>query len=237
MKIRNRHLLNAAGWLGSSAVHTLFRTLRITLHELGQDIKPDQTDNPDRFIYCIWHENLLLPTITWGRSEVAVLLSKHTDGQLLGSLITSLGMSIVQGSTKRGGIEAIRKLTRDPDARKHLGITPDGPRGPRRVVQPGIVYIASRARMKIVPIGVGYRNPWRAGSWDRFALPKPFTRACCVTDKAISVPENVKTADFEAYRLQVQAEMDRLATMAETWAASGKLLPRPAVEQTRKLAS
>lgn len=223
MKIRNRYLLGAAGWLGTAAMRSLFRTLRFTLHELGNNIKPDQGDNPDRFIYCIWHENLLLPTLTWGQSNIAVLISKHADGQLLGSLITSFGMGMVAGSTNRGGIEAVRKLTRDPNARKHLAITPDGPRGPRRVVQPGVVYIASRAGMKIVPVGVGYRNPWRTASWDRFAVPKPFTRACCVIDRAITVPPEAKTADLETYRLEVQTEMDRLAVVAETWASTGQL--------------
>lgn len=221
MKIRNRHLIQAAGTLATLGLHTLYRSLRFTLHELGNDVKPRQHDNPQRFIYSIWHENLLLPAISWGCPELAVLISKHADGQLLGSLITSMKMGMVHGSSTRGGIEAVRKLTRDENARKHLAITPDGPRGPRRVVQPGVVYIASRARMKIVPVGVGYRKPWRAGSWDRFAVPKPFTRACCVVADAIEVPEDAKTADLETYRLRLQEEMDRLAVLAEGWAETG----------------
>jgi lysophospholipid acyltransferase (LPLAT)-like uncharacterized protein len=223
MKIRNRHLIRAAGTLGTLGLRALFRSLRFKLHEIGSsDIKPRQQDNPDRFIYCIWHENLLLPTLSWGGPDLAVLISKHADGQLLGSLITALDMTMVQGSTNRGGIEAVRKLTKDPNARKHLAITPDGPRGPRRVVQPGIVYVASRAGMKIVCVGVGYRNPWRMRSWDRFAVPKPFTRACCVISEAISVPANAKTGELETYRLQVQAEMDRLAVIADDFAERGR---------------
>ena len=237
MKIRNRFLLGAAGKLGTGGLRMLFRSIRFTLHELGSDIKPNQPDNPDRFIYCIWHENLLLPTITWGGKDIAVLISKHADGQLLGSLITAFGMGMVQGSTNRGGIEAVRKLTKDPNARKHLAITPDGPRGPRRVVQPGIVYVASRAGMKIVPVGVGYRSAWRAGSWDRFAVPKPFSRACCVVDRAIEVPSSAKAADLEDYRLQVQSEMDRLAGIAEGWATTGRLSNTSPVDMPRKLAS
>lgn len=238
MKIRNKHLINAAGRFGTAGLRMLFRSLRFKLHELGSaDIKPRQDDNLDRFIYCIWHENLLAPTLSWGCPELAVLISKHADGQILGSLITSFGMGMVQGSTTRGGIEAVRKLTRDQSARKHLAITPDGPRGPRRVVQPGVVYIASRAGMKIVCVGVGYRRPWRAGSWDRFAIPKPFTRTCCVIDQAIAVPPDAKTAELEVYRLRVQTEMERLAVVAEGWAETGRLVVPPLQGTSLKLAS
>src|SRR5205807_4997169 len=128
----------------------------------------------------------------------------------LGSLITSLGMGMVEGSATRGGIEAVRKLTREHHPWRHLAVTPDGPRGPRRVVQPGIVYVASRTGMRIVPAGVGYRRPWRAGSWDRFALPKPFSRARCLTAEPIAVPGSLRSTELEPYRLRVQAEMDRL---------------------------
>ena len=77
--------------------------------------------------------------------------------------------------------------------------------------------------MKIVPVGVGYRRPWRASSWDRFAIPKPFTRACCVVNTPISVPADAKTNELEEYRQRVQAEMDRLAAIAEGWAEHGRL--------------
>ena len=227
MKVRNRHLVRAAGVLGTAAARGLYRTLRFKLHVLGSEVRP-LLNTTDRLIYCIWHENLLLPTLTFGCPEIAVLISRHTDGKLLGSLISALGMGMVEGSTnggasRRGGIEAVRKLTQPNFPYRHLAITPDGPRGPRRVVQPGMVYVASRAGMRIVPVGAGYCNPWRAGSWDRFALPKPFTRACCVVADPIAVPPDAKAGELEAYRLRVQAEMDRLAGVAEGWAATGRL--------------
>lgn len=218
MKIRNPFLLTLAGWAGTRLVRGLFRTLRYHHFELGPNLRPDQDHHPDRYIYCIWHENLLLPALAWGRPNIAVLISRHADGQLLGSLITSFGMGLVRGSTNRGGVEAVRKLTREGSGFKHLAITPDGPRGPRRVVQSGIIYIASRCGMKIVPVGVGYRRPWRANSWDRFAIPKPFSRACCVADEAIAIPPGIGLGELEIYRLQVQAAMDRLADLAERWA-------------------
>lgn len=229
MKIRNKRLVHAAGWLAGRVAIGLVRSLRVQTRcggtqELTHTIPPPGP----RCIYCIWHENLLLPAIWHGGDDLAVLISKHADGRLLGGLIDALGMVQVQGSTNRGGIEAVRQLVRNETGRRHLAVTPDGPRGPRRVVQSGIVYIASRTGMHIVPIGVGYRRPWRLGSWDRFAIPKPGSVAKLVPGDPIFVPDRLRAAELEPYRELVQAEMDRLCGAAEKWAETGKLvLPAP----------
>jgi hypothetical protein len=186
-------------------------------------MEPASRSPGERSIYAIWHENLLLPTVLQGAPEIAVLISKHADGRMLDELIGAMGMRSVRGSTNRGGVEALRQLI-DADAPwKHLAVTPDGPRGPRRVVQPGIIYVASRTGMTIVPVGVGYRKPFRAKSWDRFAIPKPFSRAVCVTAEPIAIPPNLRPATLEPFRLMVQNEMDRLNDIAERAAETGAL--------------
>lgn len=223
MKLRNPRLLAAAGWAATRAAKGLFRTLRFQYRPLGPSCAPAAIPPGDRIIYCIWHENLLLPTVYFGRPDIAVLISQHRDGQLLGSLIQSLGMGMVTGSTTRGGVEAVRKLVDENAPFRHLAVTPDGPRGPRRVVQQGLVYVASRTGMKVACVGVGYRRPWRLKSWDRFAVPKPFTHARCLTADPIAVPAGLKAAQLEPWRVAIQAEMDRLNAAAEAWAETGRL--------------
>lgn len=234
MKIRNRHLVRAAGRLGTLVARGLFHTLQFEYRPLGVNLAPRNLlpANRDRHVYCVWHDTLLLPAIYFGDPSISVLISRHADGQLLGSLIEAMGMGMVLGSTNRGGVEAVRKLIGDPAARRHLAVTPDGPRGPRRVVQPGVVYVASRTGMTIVCAGVGYRRPWRAGSWDRFAVPKPGSRARCLTSTPIAVPARLKADGLEEYRLLVQAEMDRLTAAAERWAETNRL-DLPAAAQRR----
>ena len=227
MKIRNRHLIRAAGWFGAAAIRTLIRTQRVRYQPLGTDFS-DRTQVADRCIFSIWHENLLLPAARFGGPDLAVLISAHADGQLLGGLIKAMGMEMVLGSSTRGGVEAVRQLVRSDVKWKHLAITTDGPRGPRRIVQPGAVYIASRTGMKIVPVGVGYRMPWRMKSWDRFAIPRPFRLAYLLTSEAIAVPPDLRSAGLEEYRVKVQAEMDRLNAAAEEWAETGVLNVPPA---------
>jgi hypothetical protein len=177
MKIRNRRLVAAAGWLGTRVARGLFATLRFEYRPLGPSCAPARHSQrrPDHLLASGTKTFSCRPS-AFGCPEIAVLISKHADGQVLGALITSLGMGMVCGSTNtgrdRGGVEAVRKLVAVDNPWRHLAVTPDGPRGPRREVQPGVIYIASRTGMKIVSVGVGYRRPWRAGSWDRFALPE-----------------------------------------------------------------
>lgn len=237
MKIRNRRLVAAAGWLATRTALTLFRTLRLDYTCLGTPCDPDHAAPDDRLVYCIWHENLLLPTVVFGRPSIRVLISEHADGQLLGSLITAVGMGMVHGSTTRGGVKALRQLVTDDSPFRHLAVTPDGPRGPRQEVQPGLVYVASRNGMKIVPMGVGYRKPWRLGSWDQFAIPKPFTRGRCIFSAPIEVPPGLRAAEMEPYRMRVQAEMERVNALAQDWADTGRLVLPPAEPQVHKPAA
>jgi lysophospholipid acyltransferase (LPLAT)-like uncharacterized protein len=238
VKIRNRTLIGIAGKSAALSLRALVGTLRYEDHSLADEFRPKRLPptHPHRYLYSIWHENLLLPTVMQGDPSLAVLISKHADGQLLGELITAMGMSMVQGSTNRGGVEAVRKLVDPAAAFRHVAITPDGPRGPRRIVQPGMIYAASRAAMPIICIGVGYHNPWRAGSWDRFAIPKPCTRAKLIAAVPITVPAGLRSAELEIYRGRVQAEMEHVNAMAESWAMTNRLAGPAAPRQYRAAA-
>jgi len=224
MKIRHPLLIKAAGKLGTLTVKGLVGTLRFDFRNFGPVMAPvaDIPAGP-RYLYALWHEYLMLPAVTLGHPDLAVLISKHADGQLLGSLITSMGMGMVLGSTNRGGIEAVKQIVAGTAGRRHLVVTPDGPRGPRREVQPGVVYIASRTGMQLVPVGIGLQHPFRMKSWDRFAVPRPGSRAVLINGTPMDIPNGLKSAGLEEYRAIVQAEMDRLNTIAEAWAKTGRL--------------
>lgn len=223
MKIRNKRLLAAAGWTGATAARALVRSLRFEYRCLGPTVVPLGVVPPGpRYAYALWHEYLLLPTVRFSHPDGAALVSKHADGHYVEALLKSGGMGTVLGSTNRGGVEAVRFILSDPSARRHLVVTVDGPRGPRREVQPGIVYIASRAGMEVVPIGVGFQRPWRAGSWDKFAVPKPGSRAKAILGVPFAVPSRLKTAELEPYVHRLQGEMDRLTAAAERWAETNR---------------
>ena len=227
MKIRNKYVLGFAGRVASLALKFLVRTLRFDYFCIGTQVIPaENIALGERYVFAMWHEYVLLPIFKFGHRNMAGLVSKHADGQLLGHLLGSVKMGMVAGSTNRGGVEAIRQILRDQDIHRHLVVTPDGPRGPRRVAQVGVVYIASRTGMLVVPVGVGFQRAWRAKSWDRFAVPRPFTRARLITGEPVAIPAGLKLAQLEAALAPLQAELDRLNALAEHWAVTGKLDPR-----------
>jgi lysophospholipid acyltransferase (LPLAT)-like uncharacterized protein len=218
MKIRHPTLIKAAAFAGAWVVRGWVGTLRYEYRPLGPNLDP-RSHHVRRYIYAFWHENLLLPAYHYGGATARVLISEHADGQLIAELIRRLGFGVVRGSTTRGGVKAVRQMLGLQDT--HLGVTPDGPRGPRRRVQPGLIYLSSRLGLPIVPAGFAYQRPWRMKSWDRFAVPRPFTRARCVTADPILVPPDAERDVLEAYRIGVERSLLDLSEQAERWAEEG----------------
>ncbi|HVX61210.1 MAG TPA: hypothetical protein VHC19_11425, partial [Pirellulales bacterium] len=111
----------------------------------------------------------------------------------------------------------------------NLTITPDGPQGPRRVLAQGPIYLASKLGLPLVLLGMGYDRPWRARSWDRFAVPRPFSRARAVVSPEIHLPRDLDRDGVEHYRREVEQLLNRLTLEAEAWAESGghKLSEQP----------
>ena len=222
MKLRHPAILRAGSWLGTRVARGLVRSLRFDYRALGEAVMPPQPEPAPRSLYLLWHETLLVPLTHYACPMVSTLVSKHADGQLLANFVENLGLSAIRGSTNRGGMQAVRDIIRDVTGCRHLAITPDGPRGPRRVVQPGAVYIAAKTGMQLAPLGVGLQRPWRAKSWDRFAVPKPCRRATVVSGRVFPIPPKVRTEDLERHAAIVQNELDRLTLIAEHWAETNR---------------
>jgi hypothetical protein len=179
---------------------------------------PHQPNFDGRYIYAFWHENILLPAYQYGRPDIYVLISEHADGELIAEACRHLRFRLVRGSTTRRGVKAVRQMIQLAQ-KNHLAVTPDGPRGPRRQVQAGLVYLAARTGLPIVPMGIAWRRAWRMRSWDRFALPVPWSLASLVTTEPIRVPETVDKDELERYRKQVEQALEHATAVAERMAA------------------
>jgi lysophospholipid acyltransferase (LPLAT)-like uncharacterized protein len=221
LKIRNPLILNAASWLCTFLVRSLGRTVRVRTRFIGENYFPDAPNLNRRAIYLFWHENMLLPSFRYAKPDIHVLISKHSDGQFIGNVMKRLGLGMVHGSSTRGGVEAIRHLI-ELSKESHFVITPDGPRGPRRQVKMGAVFLASQTGMPIVPCGCSYGSAWRAKSWDRFAFPRPFSKAYAVLTTPVFVPAGLTKDGLEAYRRQVEERLLAATAIAERWAETGQ---------------
>jgi lysophospholipid acyltransferase (LPLAT)-like uncharacterized protein len=101
--------------------------------------------------------------------------------------------------------------------RGNLCVTPDGPRGPRRHVHQGLAYLSSRTGLPIVGAGMAFKRPWRAKSWDRFAVPRPFQPAACVAPAPVLVPPDADRDTIEECRREVERRMNEATREAEEW--------------------
>lgn len=220
MKIKSPLLNKIAGATIGFGLRGWMSTLDIRAAYYDPAIDPANIHDPSRRMYLIWHENILLPLYARGHCQMAMLMSKHRDADVLSQLATHFGFEFVRGSTARGGERAIRELMRR-SARWHLAITPDGPRGPRRVMAPGPIYLASRLQMPLVVIGLGYDRPWRTPTWDRHAVPRPFSRGRAIMGPEIRLPKQLDRDGIEHYRAQLETLLTRLTDEAEAWATSG----------------
>ncbi len=212
MKLRHPRLIALVAFVATMLIRVWTCTLRLrTQSRQPHPVDPTQ----QRLIYAFWHDSLLAPA-TFVRTNVRVLISHHADGELIARVCHYLGHGVVRGSTTRGGTAALMRLIRSESG--HLAITPDGPRGPRRRVQIGIIQLASTTGLPIVPVGVGYSRAWHARSWDRFSIPQPLSTVTGVILDPIFVPSNLNREQLEQFREDVEAVLLAASELAEDWA-------------------
>jgi lysophospholipid acyltransferase (LPLAT)-like uncharacterized protein len=206
------------------AVELLFALIRfvhrtIKWTEIGGEIPESYHKAGKPFVGCLWHDRLMLSPCFWRwKTPIYVLASSHGDGRLIAKIAEKFSMRPVFGSTGKG-IEAAKKLIKLVRAGEYITIIPDGPRGPRHKLAPGVVAIAKLANADIVAFSFCVKKYRRFNSWDRFIFALPFNRGAMVWKKisidelkniseeeAISLVErNINMASEEAYRVLCNA--------------------------------
>ena len=198
--------------LAASLLYGLIQLVAATLRyrwAKPPEIAPPQT-RP--FVYCIWHNRLPLCLIMYRRylrrtkqsMRMAAIVSASKDGGVVARILEHFGVQPVRGSSSRRGPQALLELTTWAERGYDLAITPDGPRGPCYVVQPGVVALAQITGRSILP--VSYHLSWkiRIRSWDRFQIPLPFGRITMRFGDPIPVPHEASESEREALRLKVE---------------------------------
>ncbi len=220
MKIQHPLLIKAIGAAGAVLVKNIVGTSKFHFRYADPSTDPsDARKTGKRFIYAFYHEVMLFPAYYWAWPEMQILISDHRDGEMITQVVKRLGFGVVRGSTTRGGARALREMTHRVD-QGHLCVTPDGPRGPRRHVHQGLPFLGSQTGLPIVGAGMAFKRPWRAKSWDRFAVPRPFSHAACVVPEAVFVPPDADREALEHYRREIETRMQRAMVEAEEWVES-----------------
>lgn len=163
-------------------------------------------------VFALWHNRFFsVPPAfrkAFGASRRCVVLtSASLDGAVVARAMAVFGLGAVRGSSSRRGVAALVGLNRAIRAGNDVCITPDGPRGPRYVFHPGMVKLAETTGVPIIPVHVTFSAAWRFKTWDRFVVPKPFSRVKVVFDHPLTVAATTTPAAFESERARVEAAL------------------------------
>ncbi|WP_025324363.1 lysophospholipid acyltransferase family protein [Deferrisoma camini] len=166
----------ALGWAcraGAGYLGVVGRTSRYRISGRAA-VEAARAEGP--MLWAFWHNRLLGPLVPYRDRGIGVVISRSDDGELISRIVERFGYVPIRGSSSRGGAMALRGVLRHLASGRDVALTPDGPRGPRYRVQPGVAMAAVRSGVPVVPVGVAYSRRWVAPSWDRFQVPLPFGR-------------------------------------------------------------
>lgn len=187
--------------------------LRLWLATLRFRCNVDRIDDSEGpVVLLLWHDKLFVSSWIANRyfaRPVTALISTSKDGAWLVAFFKFMGITAVRGSSSRRGAAALITLTRSMRAGNHAGITPDGPKGPALEFKAGAVSLARLTRSPFVVMGIRYHSCWRMRSWDRFAMPVPFSR---VDVTLLREPTPTEGEADEAIAARLQARLNETST-------------------------
>lgn len=170
----------------------------------------------ERFILAFWHRHLLLMPYAYRGRRISVLISRSRDGELIARTVARFGIDAARGSSSRGGAAGLRDLLRKAAAGYDLAFTPDGPRGPAGVVQPGVILAAAATGFPVQPVAIAASRSRRVRSWDRFLVPLPPATVHIVYGEALTVR---RKGSVEGAAEELRRRLDAAEATAERLAA------------------
>jgi len=188
------------------------RTLALTLRYRLEDPQGILARDPgEARIWAFWHNRILMMPYLYERfcpgRRMLMLVSRSRDGEFITRIMNRFGIDGARGSSSRGATDALRELLREldrPQARD-IGITPDGPRGPRAKVQDGVLGLAANSRRPIYPVTTRVSRLWELPSWDRFQIPQPGSVCRVIIGPAVAPPKSLDPSELD----RVRGELER----------------------------
>ena len=197
--------------LAATVARVLSWFWRLEIQDPAGVCVPGQHERP--MIWVFWH-NRILPMPIANRKRLRhrnmfVLTSASKDGEILAQTMACFGLGAVRGSSSRRGAQALRELVAVIKRGDDVIITPDGPRGPSEILQPGVAQLAALTGAPVVPIRVTADRPWVLRTWDKFQVPRPFRRVVVHFGEPITIAKRPTEAEFEDWRLRLEALLRR----------------------------
>ncbi len=187
---------------------------------------------PGARIYAGWHGHTFIPAVFFRGYGLWTIISLSRDGEMQNRIFTRFGFKTIRGSTGRGGVKAAMASVKILKEGASMAFTPDGPRGPNRRVQGGVLLMARKSGAAIVPVGTSARWRWLAPTWDSYMVPLPFSRAAFVFGDPIYVPAQATEEEVESIRLQVEEAIQRVQDEADALMGHPPVHPEPVPPST-----
>ena len=193
--VKSDRVRNALCWLGAQYIRLVYLTGRWQV--IGGAAPAGYWDADKPFILAFWHGRILLMPYCWRRGKtIHMLISQHRDGQIIARTVSHFGIQTVAGSTSKGGSAALRSMLKALKAGECVGVTPDGPRGPRMRASEGIAQVARMANVPVIACSFSTARRKVLGSWDRFILALPFSRGVFVWGQPLTMQAGQTVDDF-----------------------------------------
>jgi lysophospholipid acyltransferase (LPLAT)-like uncharacterized protein len=205
-------------FLAAGFIRGLRATLRLRHH--GDERIREWERTGSHFILAFWHRYLLLMPYAYRGRRISVLVSQSRDGELIARTVARLGIDSSRGSSSRGGIAGMRSLLRKAAEGWDIAFTPDGPRGPLREVQPGVILAAASTGLPILPVAIAASRAKLLRSWDRFMVPLPFSTVHIVYGEPLIVE---RRGDLKAAAAELKGRLEGAEQAAEAWAEGARI--------------
>lgn len=196
-------------WAVSMLMNTMAVTFRWRLHD-PEGLRENPPAHP--MIWTLWHNRIFAAVPAYRRylssRRGAVLSSASKDGEIIAAIVARANCAAVRGSSSRRGVSALLGLLDWVRNGYDVLVIPDGPRGPRYQLGPGIIKLAQKSDARILPIRIEYGSSWLFKSWDHFRLPKPFTTVDVYFEPLYDVPSSLDEEEFEAHRIAVEQTLN-----------------------------
>lgn len=224
--LKSEPVRRIACWIAAKYIRLVWLTGSWTY--IGKDHFDTLYDNNQPAILAFWHGRLLMAPYSWQKPRpFKMLISGHRDGELIAHTVKHLGISWIKGSSSKGGAAALREMVRVLRAGEWVGITPDGPRGPRMRVSDGILNLARLSGVPIIPMSSGVVRGKVMQTWDRFLIPGPFTKGYVIWGEPLFVPKDVDADSFNEIRRTLEDRLSALSSEADRLTAREPVEPAP----------
>lgn len=219
-----------ACWLVSLYIRFVFATVRWQV--FGDEIPKACWQSGKPLIVCFWHGRLLMLPKAWRPDQpFHMLISHHRDGQLISKTVGHFGIKTIAGSSSKGGTAALRSMIATLKNNETIGITPDGPRGPRMRVSDGIIAVAKLSGVPITPLTFSTARGKVLSSWDRFLIPFPFSKGVMMWGDPISVPRDADEQAMQHARHILEGRLNAITEQADGIVGREPVLPAPKAAQ------